>query len=190
MDEFKESANLGFEKQSNEEQIINFLGLNKAPKLAELQEQFNFTGELRPWWLEEKKDDVSDRLRLRYRPNIKGPVDPIAVLQSELKKNPKNNSEEIELIYPRTIQTKTKGGISLHFGVQPSKEMISEAVKYLQKIGFHPIRGENWVLKGESWPTDESKKSYHPTIYEDIEVKVVRDKEGKAEKVNLFVFNK
>jgi len=187
MDEFKESANLGFEKQTvNEKQIVEFLGLDKAPKLAELQKQFNFTGELRPWWLEEKKDDVPDRLRLRYRPDIKGFVSPVAVLQSELKKNPKNDSTEIELIYPRTIQTKTKGGFSLHSGVPPSAEMISEVVKYLQKIGFHPIRGENWILKGEKG----FETSLHPTIYEDIEVKIVRDKEGKAEKVNLVAFNK
>jgi hypothetical protein len=56
VNEFKESANLGFEKQTvNEKQIVELLGLDKAPKLAKLQKQFNFTGELRPWWLKEKK---------------------------------------------------------------------------------------------------------------------------------------
>jgi hypothetical protein len=90
-----------------------------------------------------KKDDVFDRLRLRYRPDIKGFVDPVAVLQSELKKNPENDSTEIELIYSRTIQAKMKAGSSLYSGVPPSKEMISEAIKYLQKIGFHSICGEN-----------------------------------------------
>ena len=182
MDEFKESTKINIEKQPRKE-IIDFLGLNKAPKSTELQYQFNFLGELRPWWLEEKKGEVSDRLRLKYRSGIKGFVDPVAVLQSELKKNPKSPFEEIELIYPRLVLT--KDGVRK---IPPSLEMISEAVAYLQKIGFrpsNPIRGENWVLKGKSWPTDESEKSF-PTIYENVEIKVVRDGNGKAKSVNLY----
>jgi len=177
MDEFKESTKINIEKKPSKE-IIDFLGLNKAPKLAELQYQFNFIGELRPWWLEEKKGEISDSLRLKYRTGIKGFVDPVAVLQSELKKNPKSPFEEIELIYPRLVLI--KNGVRK---IPPSSEMISEAVEYLQKIGFrpNPIRGENWVLKGESWPTDE----FHPTIYENVEIKVVRDGNGKAKSVNL-----
>lgn len=184
MDEFKESTKINIEKQSRQE-IIDFLGLNKAPNLAKLQDQFNFVGELRPWWLEEKEGEVSDRLRLNHRAEIKGFVDPVAVLQSELKKNPKSPFEEIELIYPRLVLT--RDGVRK---IPPSLEMISEAVAYLQKIGFHPsnpIRGENWVLKGRSWPGKEPEKLF-PTIYENIEVKVVRDGNGKAESVNLYAF--
>jgi hypothetical protein len=68
--------------------------------------------------------------------------------------------------------------------IPPSSEMISEVVEYLQKIGFNPpspIRGENWVIKWESWPNDKS----YPTKYENVGVKVVRDSNGKAESVNL-----
>lgn len=183
MDEFKESTKTNLEKKSRQE-IIDFLGLGEAPNSAELQYKLNFCGELRPWWFEEKKGEVADALRVNYRKGIEGFVDPVTILQSGLKNNFKNPIQEVELIYPRLVLA--KDGVRR---VPPNAEIINEAVVYLQKIGFNPfenIRGENWILKRKSLPKNEPEKSFS-TIYEDIEIKVVRDSQGKAEVVSLCV---
>jgi len=161
------------ERPKTKEEIVDFLGLQDARPESDWRKELGISRDkILPWWLEETQTDSKGQ-------KIKGPIDPVSKLRADLKTSPAR-SLSIPLIYRAIYSANLKavkepdGSVSVPIPiVPPYSEMVTAATDILHQIGFNPkpIQGNDWIIP-------EPANRTFPTIFDDIEVNVVRDKDG------------
>ncbi len=166
------------ERPPAKQKIVDFLGLGDAKPESQLRQELGKRTKETPWWLKESFRDLNGK-------EIKGPVDPISKLRADLK-----TSNARSLSAPLINETHYAEGKSgdrngevVDWSVFPIySDMVDAATEILANVGFNPnfIQGEDWII-----PEPESRA--FPTIYEDLQVLVLRDKiGGRIQRVDLI----